>query len=78
MAAAPQPAAAATESPLLAAFKHLFSALNPAASASTATSQSPTEKLAAFLHQMAQSLAPRSNDTAHTMPTSGSLINVTA
>ena len=70
-AAAPTPAA--TESPLLAAFKHLFTALNPNAATS---GTSATEKLSAFLHQMGQALA-RSAAPSASAP-SGSLLSVTA
>jgi hypothetical protein len=69
---APKPAA----SPLVDAFKHLFDALNPSA---TATGSSPTERLVAFLRQMAQSLNTGSDATdAPSVPRSGGLLSVSA
>ena len=68
------PVAAPAESPLLAAFRHLTSALEGSAT-STASDTSPADALAALLHKMSQALT--SDGHAET-PASGSLIDVTA
>ena len=78
-AAAPAtaPAAKTASSPLIDAFKHMFEALNPAGAATT-TGPSPTERLSAFLRQVAQSLANGESSTQPVTPSSGSLLNVSA
>ena len=79
-AAAPAPTAATqtASSPLIDAFKHLVEVLNPAGTAAS-TGPSPTERLSAFLRQMAQSLSSnRESDNQPTTPSSGSLLNVSA
>ena len=70
--------AAPADSPLLSAFQGLLSALAPTASPSAAGTDPASVKLAAFLHQMAQSLGLGSSEPASSVPASGSLINVTA
>ena len=70
--------AAPADSPLLSAFKDLLSALAPSTPPSAATADPASAKLAAFLHQIAQSLGLGSSETASDVPASGSLINVTA
>jgi hypothetical protein len=70
--AAPAPAA---ESPLLKAFKNLLTALNPTA---TGGADSAQQKLAGFLHQMAQALTPMAESATTGAPTTGGLLNVSA
>lgn len=68
------PVAAPAESPLLAAFRQLTSALKGSAT-NGATDTSPADALAALLHKMSQALTPDGHVEA---PASGSLIDVTA
>ena len=68
------PVAAPAESPLLAAFRQLTSALKGNAT-SGATDTSPADALAALLHKMSQALM---SDGHVETPASGSLIDVTA
>ena len=70
--------AAPADSPLLSAFKDLLSALAPSTPPNAATADPASAKLAAFLHQIAQSLGLGSSEPASDVPASGSLINVTA
>ena len=76
--AATPAAAAPADSPLLAAFKGLLAALAPSTAPGTSSTGSASEKLAAFLHQMAQSLGLGSSAPASSLPAPGSLLNVTA
>lgn len=71
------PAATAKESPLLAAFRKLFDALQPA-SAGDATQPDAASGLASFLRQLAQSLRGGQDAAATAVPTQGSLISVSA
>jgi len=68
------PIAAPAESPLLAAFRQLTSALR-GSTTSGATDTSPADALAALLHKMSQALMSDGHVEA---PASGSLIDVTA
>jgi len=68
------PVAAPAESPLLAAFRQLTSALK-GSTTSGATDTSPADALAALLHKMSQALMSDGHVEA---PASGSLIDVTA
>ena len=68
------PVAAPAESPLLAAFRQLTSALR-GSTTSGATDTSPADALAALLHKMSQALMSDGHVEA---PASGSLIDVTA
>ena len=68
------PIAAPAESPLLAAFRQLTSALK-GSTTSGATDTSPADALAALLHKMSQALMSDGHVEA---PASGSLIDVTA
>jgi hypothetical protein len=71
------PADAAKESPLLAAFRKLFDALQPAAG-SDAAKPDAASGLASFLRQLAQSLRSGQDVAATAVPTQGSLISVAA
>ena len=71
-------AAAPADSPLLSAFKGLLAALAPSTAPGTSSTGSASETLAAFLHQMAQSLGLGSSAPASSLPAPGSLLNVTA
>ena len=80
------PAVSGTKNPLLEAFSKLFSALKPAAAASTSgaagTNATSAEidlsaKLRLFLHTLAQALRPESMGGQQTAPVGG-LVNLTA
>lgn len=76
--AATPPAATPADSPLLGAFKTLLSALAPSTSSSATGTATAREKLADFLHQLAQSLGRGNTEHATGSPAPGSLLNVTA
>ena len=74
--AAPIAAATPPDAPLLNAFKGLLSALNPPGAAASSAALSPDQKLATFLHQMAQALVP--STSANQLTSTGGLLNVAA